>query len=403
MNRRKIINLDYGGTSLDASLIENFSPVLLRQATIEHLSMLVPTFDIRSIGAGGGSIGWVQEGLLQVGPHSAGSTPGPMAYGRGGTEPTITDAAIVLGYIDPQGFLGGKMLLDAAASRIGITRIAAQLDMEPTAAAAGMFDVITARTLSAIREITIEHGADPVEFSLLAFGGAGPLIAPLIAREVEVVELIVPAMPAVFSAKGMLSSDVATEYSLTDIVPLNGDSLQRYDAHSQVLADRVLAELAEQGFTGDKVKLERVIDCKLKGQGHVLELTYAIGQPLEQIEERFHELHLARYGHVIRNRPIELVTTRVKGSGLLPKPASKRIPTATTPVSRALKGRRDAYCFDKRAMVAFMIVDRAPLCEGDCIEGPVIVEEGTSVTVVHSDQFVAVDVLGNLLVKRKVA
>jgi N-methylhydantoinase A len=400
MDRKKVINLDYGGTSLDVSLTEDYHPRLLRQTTIGHLAMLVPTFDIRSIGAGGGSIVWVQEGLLQVGPQSAGSTPGPMAYARGGTEPTTTDAAIVLGYINPKEYLGGKMVLDRKASRIGIEGIAAQLSMDPIATAAGVFDIITAHTLGAIREITIEHGADPAEFSLLAFGGAGPLIAPLIARELDIAELIVPVAPAVFSARGMLSSDVTAEYSMTNIMPLTKESLERYDAHVEVLAQRVRAELAEQKSGAEEVKLQYTVDCKLKGQGHVLELVYVIGAPIEEIEKQFHELHLIRYGHVIRNVAIELVTLRVSGAGLLPKPQPRKIGVASSSVSRALRGHREAYCFHRRAGVRFAVIDRSALLDGDRLEGPVIIEEETSVTVVHSDQFVEVDSFGSLLVKR---
>jgi N-methylhydantoinase A/oxoprolinase/acetone carboxylase beta subunit len=400
MDRKKVINLDYGGTSLDVSLIENYQPSLLRQTTVGHLAILVPTFDVRSIGAGGGSIVWVQEGLLQVGPRSAGSAPGPMAYARGGTEPTTTDAAIVLGYINPKGFLGGKMVLDRKASLNGIEGIAAQLRMDPIAAAAGALDVITAHTLGAIREITIEHGADPADFSLLAFGGAGPLIAPLIARELEIAELIVPGTPAVFSAKGMLSSDVTAEYSMTNIMPLTKESLERYDAHVEVLGQRVRAELAEQKSSAEKVRLHCTVDCKLKGQGHVLELPYVIGEPIEEIEKRFHELHLIRYGHVIRNVAIELVTLHVNGAGLLSKPQARRIGAASSSVSRALRDHRDAYCFHRRAMVRFSVIDRSALLDGDRLEGPVIIEEETSVTVVHSDQLVEVDSFGNLLVKR---
>ena len=400
MVRKKVINLDYGGTSLDVSLMENYRPSLLRQTTIGHLTLLVPTFDVRSIGAGGGSIVWVQEGLLQVGPRSAAATPGPMAYARGGTEPTTTDAAIVLGYIDPNEFLGGKMLLDREASRNGIEGIAAQLGMDAISAAAGAFDVITAHTLGAIREITIEHGADPADFSLLAFGGAGPLIAPLIARELEIAELIVPGTPAVFSAKGMLSSDVTAEYSMTNIMPLTRENLERYDAHAEILAQKVRAELAEQKSGAGEVRLRYTVDCKLKGQGHVLELAYVIGESIEEVEKRFHELHLVRYGHVIRNVAIELVTLRVNGAGLRPKPQVRRIGAASSSVSRALRGHRDAYCFHRRAVVRFAVIDRSALLDGDRLEGPVIIEEETSVTVVHSDQFADVDSFGNLLVKR---
>src|SRR3569833_1309112 len=218
LHRPRLLSLDYGGTSLDAAVIEDAEPLVMYEAKLEHFPVLMPIFDIRCIGAGGGSIAWVQEGLLQVGPQSAGAVPGPLAYRKGGSEPTTTDAALVLGYIDAERFLSGAMPLDIAASREGLQRrIADLLKTDSGTAAAGIFDVLIAKTVGAIQEITVVRGKGPLEFSLLAFGGAGPMISPMIAREVGAVEVIVPNVPAAFTAWGMMMSDLMFEVAQTEI------------------------------------------------------------------------------------------------------------------------------------------------------------------------------------------
>ncbi len=401
--RDHLLSLDYGGTSLDASVIEHGQPLVMHEASLEDVPVLMPVFDIRCIGTGGGSIASVEEGLLQVGPRSAGAVPGPIAYGHGGTEPTTTDAALALGYIDPARFLSGAVALDADAARRGIeARLARPLGTTTVDVAAGVFDVLVAKTVGAIREITVERGRDPREFSLLAFGGAGPMIAPLIAREVEVADLVIPQVPAVFSAWGMLLSDVESEVAQSDIGPLD-------DARWPVLVDgfaRLEVEagtrLDEQGVPGDGRMFERFAECRYRGQEHAIAVPLAGIADAGAAAARFGDIHRARYGHAL-HEPVQVVTLRLRARGRLSKPALRRLPATTRPLAHARIAVRDAYCFADRAMKPFVVYERARLGVGHRFDGPAIVDEGTSTTVVHSDQTVEVDPHAQLVVTRKAA
>jgi N-methylhydantoinase A len=397
LDRSRLLSLDYGGTSLDAAVIENGEPLIMYEATLEHFPVLMPIFDIRCIGAGGGSIAWLQQGLLQVGPQSAGAVPGPLAYGRGGTEPTTTDAALVLGYIDPSGFLSGEMPLDIEASRAGMqARVAGPLNTDIATAAAGVFDVLIAKTVGAVREITVERGKDPREFSLLAFGGAGPLITPMIAREVGAVEVIVPNVPAAFSAWGMLMSDLVFEVSQTVLRKLDDTAWESIESEFVELEKQALALLAEQGVAEADRSTDRLVECRYAGQEHSIAVAALPGATAETIAKRFNQLHAERYGHAL-SATVQGSTLRVRATGRLEKPPLKRR-AAATESQPAPRSMRDAYCFAKRAFCRFSVYERAALAPGHALVGPAIIDEGTSTTVIHSDQRLTVDVYGNLLI-----
>ena len=400
-NRQRLLSLDYGGTSLDAAVIETAEPLVMYEAKLEHFPVLMPIFDIRCIGAGGGSIAWVQEGLLQVGPQSAGAVPGPLAYGKGGTEPTTTDAALVLGYIDAERFLSGAMPLDIAASREGLQRrIADLLKTDSGTAAAGIFDVLIAKTVGAIREITVERGKDPREFSLLAFGGAGPMISPMIAREVGAVEVIEPNEPAAFSAWGMLMSDLVFEVAQTDIRVLDETIWPQLDASFAELEEKALTQLAEQGVDPADRVTDRLIECRYVGQEHAIAVAVQTGMSAEASVQRFNELHKERYGHAL-NVPVQVSTLRVRATGRLEKPPLRRIPASTRTAAPIPARNRQAYCFARREYLSFAVHERTALAAGDSFEGPAIIDEGTSTTVVHSDQTVLVDEYGNLIIQMR--
>ncbi len=403
IGRDRVLTLDYGGTSLDAAVIEDGEPLVMHEAPLADLPALIPIFDIRCIGAGGGSIGWVQEGLLQVGPQSAGSQPGPIAYGKGGTEPTTTDAALILGFLDPSTFLGGTVDLDVPAACEGMkTRVADPLGIDIDRAAAGIFEVLVARTAGAIREITVERGRDPRDFSMLAFGGAGPLIAPLIAREVNNFEMIVPNSPAVFSAWGMLMSDIVTDIALTQLRLLEPAAQEPVETAFKTLVDQARIELEGQS-TGDvEHRFLKLVECRYAGQEHALEIEMEEGEDLALLRTRFDALHRERYGHAI-DGPVQIVTLRVRASAVMPKPTLPVLAPATGPASDAQVGSREAFCFALRERTNFAVYDRTKLGAGHAFEGPAIVEEGTTTTVVHSDQNVSVDEHGHLTIRRKSA
>ena len=253
IGRSDLIAVDIGGTSTDACVLRGGTASLKYQASLERLPLMISMYDISTIGAGGGSIARVEGGLLKVGPQSAGAEPGPICYGRGGTQPTFTDAAVLLGYIDPDYFFGGELRLDAEAARRGMLRhVAEPLGLTEVEAARGVFDVLLARTVSAIREITVEQGLDPREFDMLAFGGAGPLFVPLVGREMGVREVIVPQAPSVFSAWGMLMTDLVQEYAQTFVGLLEDIGTARLH--------EIAADLEEEG--AGRLDARRIQRCR---------------------------------------------------------------------------------------------------------------------------------------------
>lgn len=396
--KTQLITLDFGGTSLDAALIENGVAAVLYQARLGGQPVLMPTFDIRCIGAGGGSIAWVEKGLLRVGPQSAGARPGPIAYRRGGTEPTTTDAALVLGYIDPVNFLGGALPLDADAAAAGLCqRIAKPLGADTETAAAGIFDILTAKTVGAVREITVERGRDPGEFSLLSFGGAGGMLSPMVLRELGAAELIIPNLPAAFSAWGMLMSDLVYETASTALMTLNAATLLDARAALERLASQALTVMKGEGVPSSDVALESMLECRYVGQEHAIVVPLPAQADADAVAAAFNALHLERYGHSMRDA-IQIATLRVRATGQVEPPVlTKGATPELRPIGPGIT--RPAYCLAKRARVPFSLFKREDLRPGDTFEGPAIVEEATSTIVVHSDQTVTTDAYGQLIVR----
>ena len=398
LGRDNLLTFDIGGTSLDACVIERGSPVAAYEAQLEHFPLLIPTYDIRTIGAGGGSIAWLDRGLLKVGPQSAGADPGPVCYGRGGTSPTVTDAAVVLGYMDPERFLAGTMGLQDEAAREAIrTQLAEPLGLEVSAAAAGIFDVLLARTVGAVRQITVERGHDPRQFSLLAFGGAGPLLAPLLAREMGIGEVVVPFAPSGFSAWGMLSADIVNDFSRTVMTTLDDADLSALELLFKDVEAEAVASLQAQGVDATGAVLERQFELRYLGQEHSLMVTVGAGLDRDAVRSAFDEVHRNRYGHVMGN-PLQILNLRVRGIGRTERPSLGTIEAGNGDPSAALLSHRDAYDFGVRAVTPFAVYDRSLLRAGDTFPGPALVDEGTSTTVVPSGQRVAVDGHGYLLV-----
>lgn len=399
LGRENLLTFDIGGTSLDTCVIEQGTAAAAYEAQLEHFPLLIPAYDIRTIGAGGGSIAWLDRGLLKVGPQSAGADPGPVCYGRGGTRPTVTDASVVLGYLDPDRFLAGQMGLHAeAAGKALDEQVAQPLGLSVVAAAAGVYDVLLARTVGAVRQITVERGHDPRQFSLLAYGGAGPLLAALLAREMGIQEVVVPLAPAGFSAWGMLSADIVDDFSRTVLTELTaaaaGELAERF---GQVEAEAA-ASLAAQGVPEQRAVLERQLELRYLGQEHSMIVT--VGQDLapEPIRRSFEQLHHARYGHAMDN-PLQILNLRVRAIGRTDRPELVRHPAGDGDPTRALLTEREAYDFQARAVVRFAVYDRAKLAPGDRFAGPALVDEGTATTLVPGGAAVEVDLYGQLLIR----
>ena len=399
--RSSLISFDVGGTSLDACVIVDGAPTEVYEAEIESLPIRIPVFDIRTIGAGGGSIAWMDKGLLRVGPRSAGAVPGPICYGRGNTEPTVTDASLCLGYLAADEFLGGEMSLDEAAAVRGVTeKLAEPLGMSTERAAASVFDVLLARTVGAIREITVERGLDPREFSLVAFGGAGPMLAPLLAREMDLPEVVVPAAPAVFSAWGMLMSDLEYDLGQTVLTMLDDAALAQIDgvfAQLESEADQVLA--AQSVPPGNRVLLRR-LDLRYNGQEHTLSVELRAADDTDSVIDRFHRRHVERYGHSLTEE-VQILTARVRAIGRLERPSALLggSQAADAGAVKSRVGERHAFDFATRKSRPFPIYERSLLEAGVEIDGPAIIREPTSVTIIHGDQSAVPDGSGNLVVR----
>ena len=398
IDRDQLISVDMGGTSLDSCVIRNGSPALSYEASLEAFPIQIPVYDIRTVGAGGGSIAWLDGSLLKVGPQSAGSDPGPICYGRGGTDPTVTDAALALGYLDPNSFLGGEMTLDIDRTIEGIRdSIAEPLDQSVQEASSGVFRVMTADTVGTLREITVEKGLDPREFSIIAYGGAGPMAIPTLARELGVEEVVIPRLPAVFSAWGMLMTDVVYNSTESFIVTLQNTSLNKLSSVFEKLESSGADQLSEEGFSDDAHRFNRSAEMRYYGQEHSVDVDAGNLDSLEDLRDRFEAEHESRYGHSMDD-PVELVYLRSRAIGVLNKPdiASRSTKNRTEGLSR---GTRDAYCFAQDKQTTFDVYQRSEFASGQTLDGPAIIQEPTTTTVFHSDQKAEINEHGCIVIR----
>ncbi len=401
LNRPNLIAADVGGTSTDACVILDGTPSVSYEARLERLPLMIATYDIVSIGAGGGSIARAENGNLKVGPKSAGSTPGPICYGRGGTEPTLSDAALALGYLSSDNFLGGEMKLLRAEALAGIeAKLAVPLGIDVASAARGVYEILVAKTIAAIRVITVERGLDPRDFSLLVYGGAGAMFMTAVGRELGVGEIIIPQGPSVFSAWGMLMSDVVQTYAQTMIGLIEDVGLDAVHREAESLAEQARRDLKRGGFPPERQTISRSVQLRYFGQEHVLEVPFDMQDGLDDLRGRFDDVHRARYGHAMKD-PVQLVNVRVHGIGRNDKPELPTVgPGTGTPPSA---GTRRAHCFAVQSETNFAVFMRDALGEGDRIAGPAIIEEKTTTIVLHSDQKAVVDRYGMIYISKKEA
>ena len=397
-----VITFDIGGTTCDVSLIREGQPLLVRDRLVDGYPVLAPFIDIYSIGAGGGTIGWADAaGMLRVGPQSAGALPGPACYGRGGELPTITDAYVVLGWIEPSEFLGGKMPLQPDLAQQAVARLAQQVEMETVTCAYGMLTILDHAMTGALRVVSVERGHDPRDFALMAFGGAGALHLGSLARELGIRRGIVPRYPSLFSAWGILAADLRHAYTQTLNRSLTEVSAQEMNAIVAELRKQGEAQLAADGLATDAMSFAVTMDMRYAGQEHNVNVPAPAifdAHEMSAVALRFHAAHRQLYTFELPDEPVLVTNVRVDAIGHQPTPKLEQW-TATGTPAEALKGERMALFTLAQGFVSTPIYDRNRLGVGMAVEGPCIVEEETSTTVVHPGQRLTVDNFGNLLLE----
>jgi N-methylhydantoinase A len=413
-----VISLDMGGTTAKVGLVRDASPVVTKDFEVgaqarpgvggrgigSGYPIRAPVIELVEIGAGGGSIAWVDPGGgLRVGPQSAGADPGPACYGRGGTQPTITDANLVLGRLSSTNFLGGEMHLDPeAAARAIEEHCAGPLGMDVVEAAYGIVEIANAAMTSAIRLISVQRGYDPREYALIAFGGAGPLHACRLAAELELPLVVVPPSPGTTSALGLLVSDLRHDYTRT-LRQLSRDldagNLERICTEME---SEAYAGLVAEGVPPNRISYSRHLEMRYAGQSYELTVELA-DRPLNagtipDAEAAFHRLHAQAYGHAAADEPTMVVNVRVTGAGDIPKPNLRR--TQDSHTARTGDGHRDVYFAEAGGFVDVPVHQRAGLSDSVPVVGPAVIEEMDSTTLIPPRFVAIVDAQGNLRITR---
>jgi N-methylhydantoinase A len=400
LNRKNLVCIDVGGTSFDVSLIKDGMNLEKYEQDFIGYPALIPGVDVRSIGAGGGSIARVNSGgLLTVGPDSAGASPGPMCYGNGGTEPTVTDAALVSGWINPDCFVGGEFQVDMNLAKSGIEQLAGKLGLSLNATAFGILKIATNSMTTLTEEILIGQGYDPRDFAIFSYGGAGGLFATSIAREIGISTVIVPVDPGVFSAWGMMEMNIAHSYAQTHFRLLEELDIRELENIYQEMEHTGQEMLKEEGIQKDAIEFVRSLDMSYEGQGHYVEVPLS-NLKLEEgakaeISNIFHRFHETKYGHTL-NAPQRITTVRLKAIGKIKDVRLSKIQSGEKVPDEAYKAKRKIY-LDK-GFEECQIYDRTKLLSGNVIKGPAIVEEPFHTTVVLPDQTVHIDDTGNLII-----
>ena len=420
IGRQNLIAFDMGGTTAKVSLVLEGMPRVTKDFEVGAMAMpgsgrargsgypiRTPVIDLVEIGAGGGSIAWVDDGgVVRVGPRSAGADPGPACYGRGGTEPTVTDANLLLGRLSPDRFLGGEIILDVDAARTAIQeRCATPLGMDPITAAHAIVEIANSAMIAALRLVTVQRGFDPRDMDLVAFGGAGPLHAGRLATEIGCRSLVIPFSPGTTSALGLLATDLRHDYATTMLCRLaTADPMAVAGAFARMEAEG-LATLAGEGVHGEATRAIRQLDLRYVGQSHELTLTLGEEEKLldgatgARLAERFHREHERIYGTSAPHEAVELVSLRLSMVGQITRPQLRTIPSGPTDPAAALRTHRPVFFAEHGGYGDCPIYDRYRLQSGMTIAGPAIVEELDSTSVIHPHQRATIDRYGMLHVQ----
>ena len=396
-----ILTFDMGGTSTDVALCQNGQPTIGRDTSIGHFRIKVPSVNVHTVGAGGGSIAHVPPltGALRVGPQSAGAEPGPAAYGKGGTEPTVTDANVVLGHLPPR-LLGGEMVLDVEAARAAVQTIADAMGLTVEQAAEGIVAIVNENMAGALRLVSVQRGHDPRDFALVAYGGAGPLHANALAKLMGSFPVVVPPAPGLLCAIGDLVADFRDEFAQTYIRLLAEASGKEVAAILDELGGRATAWLEGEGIDEDAQRVSFTADMRYHRQGYeipvALDPDEVRGNGLTDLEERFNGLHEQLYGFRMPGTACEIVNLRAVGFGAVPKPELPSGEAGGADASGAVTEEHEIVFEGERHSTK--IYDRAQLAPGAKIRGPAIVTEFDSTTVVLPGYEAAVDTSFNILI-----
>src|SRR5580658_9512033 len=407
---RGLVTLDMGGTSCDIAFIEGGAPLEVTEGTVARRQVDVPALDLTTISAGGGSIVWIDRaGFLSVGPQSAGADPGPVCYGRGGDNPTVTDADIVCGLLNPDYFLGGTQKLDAVAARAALeTKIAMPMKMTLAEAAAGIRRIVDMRMADEVRVFAARRGVDLSEFALLPFGGAGAVHAAAVAEELGMRRIVVPARPGAFSALGLLCTDVLHDYIRSELGALDRLDPARAEQLFREIEAKAASELAEEGLDPSAASFERDLDMRYAGQGYELRVSLGglwqnalDGEALKAARQRFDEVHAKIHGHAAKEKSVEVVSYRLRVRVAVPKYQPQALPAgaASSPRPASIKDTR-RVSFDAGKALDTTIYDRDKLFVGVSFSGPAIVEQFDATTVVPPGWHAFVDRHGNLILER---
>ena len=404
--KRDVISVDMGGTSFDITLTKDGLTNINKNIDFLRYRIGVPMIQVETLGAGGGSIGWIDEmGLMQMGPQSAGSDPGPACYGQGGTEPTVSDANLVLGYLNPDGLVGGRLPLDAKLAREAVkSRLADPLGLSVERAAYGMFTIVNANMVNGIRRVTVERGYDPRDFVLVGAGGATAAHITALAEEMGIGTIVLPKLASGLCAFGQIISDVKYNYMATAPLRLDNDeAYAKIDSLFNEIEAQGIAHLKDDGFAKKDIDIRRSLDMRYVGQVH--ECTVDIGtfkvdaKSIEKIKEAFHKRHEQLYTYSERHSTVEVVNIESTVYGRVEKP--KRMAIAKgKPVANALKAHREAVFSADGKRVRTPVYDGALIGAGARIAGPAIIEEVTTTIVIQPGWVAALDESGSYLITR---
>ena len=409
IGEKNIIALDIGGTTAKCSLIENAEMKVTTDYKIEWTRetagypIKVPVVDIIEIGAGGGSIAWVDAAnSLHVGPQSAGALPGPVCYGRGGTEPTVTDANLIAGRINPEYFLGGEIKADLKRAREAMGEISSSFGISVDEAALGVIRLANANMINALKLISVRRGYDPRDFTMVAFGGGGSMHAAALAKELQIKKVLIPVATAVFSTWGMLMTDLRHDLIRTNIRRTDEVSIEQLDSIWDGMEKEALEYFQREKMDAEDMVFTRYADMRYLGQEHTVKVPVPAGKMdasvIKDVEQRFHSLHEHNYTFRLDDSLIEFVNFHLTTFGTVKKPEFGRLENRNSDPGAAIKGYRDVN-FDQEGWQRSTIYERDLLGAGAVFDGPAVIEEPASSTVIFPGQKVTVDDYGNLIIE----